>query len=49
MESEVTVETGHGVIVFPQAPIKELDSGTGYRVICEDEDICSESSDNSFI
>ena len=45
MESEVTVETGYGAIVFPQAPI--IDSETGYRVTCKKEDICAESSDNS--
>ena len=44
-ESEFTMETGHGATVFPQAPI--IDSETGYRVICEEEDICSESSESS--
>ena len=45
MESEVIIETGHGATVFPQAPI--IDSETEYRVTCEDEDICSESPENS--
>ena len=44
-ESEFTMETGHGATVFPQAPI--IDSETGYRVMCKEEDICSESSGGS--
>ena len=37
-------ESGHGVKVFPRAPV--IDSETGHRVLCEDEDICPESSES---
>ena len=45
MESDIITGYAHGTKVFPQAPI--IDSETGYRVICEDEDICTESAENS--
>ena len=45
MESDISTGSAHGTKVFPQAPI--IDSETGYRVICEDEDICTESAENS--
>ena len=32
-------ESGHGVKFFPQAPV--IDSETGHRVLCKNEDICS--------
>ena len=35
-------ESGHGIKIFPQARV--IDSETGYRVLCEVEDIYSESS-----
>ena len=38
-------ESGHGVKIFPQAPV--IDSETAHRVICENEDICPESSESS--
>ena len=38
-------ESGHGVKNFPQAPA--IDSETGHRVLCENEDICLESSESS--
>ena len=37
-------ETGYAVKVFPQAPV--IDSETGFRVMCENEDICSKSLEN---
>ena len=37
--------SGHGVKFFPQAPI--IDSETGHRVLCEDEDICPESPEST--
>ena len=44
-ESDISTGSAHITKVFPQAPI--IDSETGYRVICEDEDICTESAENS--
>ena len=38
-------ESRHGVKIFPQAPVIDLE--TGHRVLCENEDICSESSESS--
>ena len=40
-------DSGHAVKLFPQAPV--IDSETGYRVmlLCENEDICPESSESS--
>ena len=37
-------ESGHVENIFPQAPV--IDSETGYRVMCENENICSESSES---
>ena len=45
MESDIITGSAHGTKVFPQAPI--IDSETGYRVMCEDEDICTESAESS--
>ena len=45
MESDINTGSAHRMKVFPQAPI--IDSETGYQVICEDEDICTESAENS--
>ena len=42
---EKSVESGHGMKIFPPAPV--IDSETGPRVLCEEEDICSESSESS--
>ena len=45
IELDTSAGSAHGSKVFPQAPI--IDSETGYRVECEDEDICTESAENS--
>ena len=45
IKTETSAGSAHGSKVFPQAPI--IDSETGYRVECEDEDICTESAENS--
>ena len=37
-------ESGHAVKMFPQTPV--IESETGYRVMYENEDICSESSES---
>ena len=37
-------ELGHGVKIFPLAPV--IDSDTRHRVRCENEDICPESSES---
>ena len=37
-------KSGRGVKFFPQAPV--IDSETGHRVLCENEDICPESSES---
>ena len=42
---DTSAGSAHGSKVFPQAPI--IDSETGYRVECEEEDICTESDENS--
>ena len=38
-------ESGHRVKTFPQAPV--IDSETGHRVLCEEGDICPESSESA--
>ena len=45
MEPNIVIESTHVTKVFPQAPI--IDSETGYRVMCEFEDICTESAESS--
>ena len=45
IESDTSIGSAHGSKVFPQTPM--IDSETGYRVVCEDEDICTESAENS--
>ena len=45
IEADTSTGSALGSKVFPQAPI--IDSETGYRVECEDEDICTESDENS--
>ena len=44
IESDTSTGSAHGSKVFSQAPI--IDSETEYRVVCEDEDICTESAEN---
>ena len=36
------MHSSHGMKIFPLAPA--IDSKTGHQVLCEEEDICSESS-----
>ena len=43
-EQRNTEKIGCAVRVFPQAPV--IDSETGYRIRCESEDICPESSES---
>ena len=37
--------SSHGIKILP--PVPAIDSETGYRVLCEDEDICPESTESS--
>ena len=37
--------SGHGVKICHQAPV--IDSEIGHRVLCEDKDLCPESSESS--
>ena len=39
------MHSSHGMKIFPLAPA--IDSKTGHQVLCEEEDICSESSESS--
>ena len=40
-----SMDSSHGMKIFPLAPA--IDSETGHEVLCEEEDICSESSESS--
>ena len=42
---ERSTYNSHGMKIFPPAPA--IDSETGHRVLCEEEDICSETSKSS--
>ena len=44
-ELENSEGSSHGLKIFPQARV--IDSETGHRVLCEDEDICPESPESS--
>ena len=44
--AESSTESSQGVKIFPPAPT--IDSETGFRVLCQDTDICTESTE-SFI
>ena len=43
--SERSAESSHGIQIFPPAPATDLE--TGHRVLCEDEDICPDSTESS--
>ena len=45
MEPDMGTESIHAMKEFPQAPV--IDSETGYKVMCEDEEICTESAESS--
>ena len=42
---EKSLNSSHGMKIFPPAPA--IDSETGHQVLCDEEDICSESSESS--
>ena len=43
--SEKSTDSSHGMKIFP--PASAIDSEIGHWVLCEEEDICSESSESS--
>ena len=45
MEPDMGTESIHAMKEFPQAPV--IESETGYRLMCEDKDICTESAESS--
>ena len=42
--SESSVNSSHGMKIFPPAP--PIGSETGHQVLCEDDNICHESSES---
>ena len=43
--SERSADSSHGMKFFPTAPA--IDSETGHQVLCQDENICPESTESS--